>query len=91
MTIEVINQPPAPDAFTSLAEHQSQTPGTFFGGKPVLHYQCASCSLVLFNEPEATASTFPLLRGGTSLANGDDIESPATKVIRDVEVWVGSE
>jgi nucleotide-sensitive chloride channel 1A len=33
-----IRSAPALDSFTPLAEHQSQTPTTFYGAKPVLHY-----------------------------------------------------
>jgi nucleotide-sensitive chloride channel 1A len=33
-----IRTPPSLDAFTALADHQSQTPATFYGAKPVLHY-----------------------------------------------------
>ena len=33
-----IHSPPALDSFTPLADHQSQTPEVFYGGKPVLHH-----------------------------------------------------
>lgn len=33
-----IHSAPAIDSFTALADHQSQTPTSFYGAKPVLHY-----------------------------------------------------
>jgi nucleotide-sensitive chloride channel 1A len=36
-TISILPTIPSPDEFTPLAEHQSQTPSTFFGAKPVLY------------------------------------------------------
>lgn len=33
-----IHSAPALDSFTTLADHQSQTPTSFYGAKPVLHY-----------------------------------------------------
>jgi nucleotide-sensitive chloride channel 1A len=33
-----IHSAPALDSFTALADHQSQTPTSFYGAKPVLHY-----------------------------------------------------
>jgi hypothetical protein len=90
MTIQILSQPPASDGFTPLDEHQSRTPGSFFDGKPVLHYHSKGCSLVLFDEP--TDSSFPLLRAGTAHANGDASEAAnATRLIPDIDVWVGSE
>jgi len=38
MTLTPILLPPKLEEFTALSEHQEQTPTTFFGGKPVLHY-----------------------------------------------------
>lgn len=38
MPAETIRAPPALGDYVPLSEHQSQTPATFFGGKPVLHY-----------------------------------------------------
>lgn len=34
----IIRSPPVLDSFVSLEEHQSQTPASFFGAKPVLHH-----------------------------------------------------
>ncbi len=33
-----IHDAPQLDSFTTLAEHQAQTPATFYNAKPVLHY-----------------------------------------------------
>ncbi|TKA79296.1 hypothetical protein B0A55_04249 [Friedmanniomyces simplex] len=47
MAYEVIHTAPQTDDFTALSEHQEQTPGTFFGGKAVLHLHCTNAKLQL--------------------------------------------
>lgn len=54
-----IYSPPALDSFTPLAEHQSQTPASFYGAKPVLHYHCEGLRAVA---PSHAASVLPIFR-----------------------------
>lgn len=35
------------DSYKILSEHQSQTPETFFGGKPVLHLHCSDAKVLV--------------------------------------------
>jgi chloride channel, nucleotide-sensitive, 1A len=61
-----IKEAPALDSFTSLADHQSQTPSTFYNAKPVLHYHAVGArahaardhasKLRVFNQSEQAES-----------------------------------
>lgn len=42
-----IHSAPALDSFTALADHQSQTPTSFYGAKPVLHYHGVSIRVLI--------------------------------------------
>ena len=53
----IIHTPPALDSFTPLAVHQSQTPASFYGTKPVLH--CHSVGLRAA-APSSNASRLPI-------------------------------
>jgi hypothetical protein len=42
-----IRSAPALDSFTSLEDHQSQTPASFYGTKPVLHHHIAGAGVLI--------------------------------------------
>ena len=75
MTLEILNSAPEADAFTRLEEHQSQTPGTFFGGKPVLHLHSTNAQLLVSARDLEAQRAFPDLRATVptngAQANGD--------------------
>lgn len=86
MAYEVINRAPQLDDFTPLSDHQEQTPGTFFGGKPVLHLHGADAQLRITNAELTTQPDFAALWDGTSHAS----ESNETANLADIDVWVDS-
>jgi len=45
MPLESVSQTPRVEDFTALSEHQSQTPTTFFGARPVLHQHSSGITL----------------------------------------------
>lgn len=45
-----IHEAPALESFTSLADHQSQTPSTFYNSKPVLHYHTVKADAIVSQE-----------------------------------------
>lgn len=45
MSLELVENLPTLEDFTPLSEHQQQTPGSFFGGKPVLYLRCPISSV----------------------------------------------
>ncbi len=42
-----LREAPALESFTSLAEHQSQTPTSFYSAKPVLHYHAVGARAIV--------------------------------------------
>ena len=88
-----IRVPPNLEDYTPLAEHQSQTPATFYGGKPILHYHGAGAkawipatqvgSLAIFPRDSTTAPTEPEL-----LALAEDSEELREQK---VDIFVTSE
>ncbi|KAF2841247.1 hypothetical protein M501DRAFT_989785 [Patellaria atrata CBS 101060] len=103
--MEVIREEPDLSSFTPLAEHQSQTPGTFFGGKPVLYHRTTNTKLVIGKQDlEAHPSLARLTDTGASkngtnstdlqngaVVNGDAHNISEQIVIDGIDVWVGSE
>lgn len=43
--LEVFAHPVDLSKYTSLAEHQSQTPSSFFDAPPILHLHCENCKI----------------------------------------------
>ncbi|KAF2140229.1 uncharacterized protein K452DRAFT_252932 [Aplosporella prunicola CBS 121167] len=93
MTLEILNSAPDASAFTPLEEHQSQTPGTFFGGKPVLHLHSTNAQLLVSARDLEAQSAFPDLRAtiptNGAQANGDAADEQLA--IPGIDVWVTSQ
>ncbi|KAK5737631.1 hypothetical protein LTR17_006493 [Elasticomyces elasticus] len=83
MAFEVIHTAPQASDFTPLSAHQAQTPGTFFGGKAVLHYHCANTKVQIRQEELAAHADFAAL-GDAQTNQGGEGE------IEGVDVWVTS-
>jgi nucleotide-sensitive chloride channel 1A len=89
MALQILSTQPQMDAFTPLEEHQNQTPGTFFGGKPVLHTKHSGLTL---NIPQEQLRSHPAIAkfAYTVVADGPTAgSSPAT--LANIELWVTSE
>lgn len=78
-----IREAPALDSFTSLLEHQSQTPSTFFNTKPILHYHSTSVRAIGSRDHVGTLPIY-----STSENNESDGES---SIVELVEAFVTSE
>ena len=93
MALEVIHDVPVEDHFTPLSVHESQTPDSFFSGKPVLYVHSRSCQVSL---PAAHAA---LLEGDAKsggFTNGSvnghgDVTPDAFPLISEIDVWVSSQ
>jgi nucleotide-sensitive chloride channel 1A len=82
MAIRHLDTQPKTEDFTPLAEHQQQTPSTFFGAKPVVYARYAGLTLsapALQLQQDAAFFRF------NTETEGDDA------LIKDVEIWVNSE
>lgn len=81
-----IYTPPALDSFTPLAEHQSQTPASFYSAKPVLHYHAVGLEAVA---PSNAASKLPIFpQEATSTESGEGVNDTITET---VEAFINSE
>ena len=96
MALEIIAAPPATDSFTPLSAHQSRTPESFFGGKPVLYYEDKDARIVASRDQ---LDTLPIFRQSGSTDNGADEGASANGhdariedvLITDIGIWVTSQ
>ena len=85
MALETIQTSPAVADFTLLYEHQEQTPGTFFGGKPVLHLFSPAVKVRISREDlDTQPALLSLSDADDTLVNEEQVE------IEDVDVWITS-
>jgi len=84
-----LRSPPSLDDYTPLSEHQAQTPATFFGGKPVLHYHATSAKAYLPKSQRGMLAFFPADAHAPASAEVDeDTEELIDQV---VDLFVNSE
>lgn len=79
-----LREAPALGSFTPLAEHQSQTPSTFFSTKPILHFHSTAVRVLV---PRSQVTNLPIFSPGGTSAEGAENES----VVEVVEAFVTSE
>ncbi|KAG9231483.1 regulator of volume decrease after cellular swelling-domain-containing protein [Amylocarpus encephaloides] len=82
-----IHSAPALDTFTTLVDHQTQTPTHFFGTKPVLHYHATRARAVA---PRNQISKLPLFADGEAVPS-EAAEAGSGVVVELVDVFVSSE
>lgn len=84
-----IRSPPALESFTSLADHQSRTPASFFGANPVLHYHGPGGRALVQRDQAAKLPIFS--SPDTPLeSNGAEEDSP-TPIAEAIDIFVSSE
>ncbi|KAI9744145.1 MAG: hypothetical protein M1818_002297 [Claussenomyces sp. TS43310] len=84
-----IRTAPSLDSYTSLSDHQSQTPTSFFGAKPVLHYH-ATAGRALTGRDQI--SHLPIFGSSNDSAQGDGAaEDSQASVMESVDIFVSSE
>lgn len=59
MLATTIRTPPRTEDYTPLSEYQSQTPESFVGGKPVLHYHVVGAKAWIPKEQCGNLAVFP--------------------------------
>jgi nucleotide-sensitive chloride channel 1A len=82
-----IHTAPDLESFTALAEHQSQTPATFYNAKPVLHYHATGARALASQDQLSSLPIFSLPADDQSLP---DAENKGVVVER-VDVYISSE
>lgn len=87
-----IRSPPSLDDYIPLAEHQSRTPSTFYGGKPVLHYHTTGAKAVLPASQRGSGLPFFPADSSTQAApNGGSEAREEELVEQTVDLFVNSE
>src|SRR6187549_3924405 len=91
--LTTIRSPPSSDEFVSLLDHQSQTPDSFFAGKPILHYHVADAKAWI---PAEWSSRLPIFPADSSVAPSEPEAAALNGSASDmkeqkVELFVNSE
>ncbi len=86
MPLTTLHEAPALDSFTPLADHQSQTPASFYGAKPVLHYHATAARAVA---PREKISKLPIFGGSEQQSETSEGEEPVSVVL--IDAYVSSE
>ncbi len=84
-----IRSAPSLDSFTSLEDHQSQTPTSFYGAKPVLHHHIFGASVLVASDQK---SKLPIFDSATADVHEvvATIDNPSLVDVS-VDVYVSSE
>ncbi|TDZ19521.1 hypothetical protein Cob_v007590 [Colletotrichum orbiculare MAFF 240422] len=88
-----IRSPPSVGDYVPIEEHQSQTPETFFGGKPVLHYHLENAKAWIPASQKGTLAVFPadLSAAVTAPEGATLLESAEELAEQTVSVFINSE
>lgn len=84
-----LRSPPSVDDYTPLSEYQSQTPDTFVGGKPVLHFHLQAATATV---PRSQCGNLAIFPADAPTAQSSEANGSAEEAVeRQVEVFVNSE
>jgi nucleotide-sensitive chloride channel 1A len=90
-----IRTAPSLEAFTALADHQAQTPTTFYGAKPVLHYHATGTRALASRDQLSKLPIFPEGADGQSESRLTETEAeagaPERLVVEVVDAFISSE
>ncbi|KAK5014555.1 regulator of volume decrease after cellular swelling-domain-containing protein [Cryomyces antarcticus] len=92
MSLESIHEVPSVEGFTPISDHRSQTPSSFFGGRPVLHLHSPGATLLGSKEQLEAQPTFARLCSlAVSNGNAEEADESDEIVIPGIDIWVTSE
>jgi hypothetical protein len=91
MSLEEVREAPLMESFVKLSEFQAETPLTFFGDRPVIHFKSSSKLIISNNDLEANP-ILQHLRKESEFDWSDDLNpatetAPRERAIPDVQVW----
>ncbi|GKT84382.1 FPD1 benzoylformate decarboxylase [Colletotrichum tofieldiae] len=88
-----IRSPPSLGEFTPIEEHQAQTPETFFGGKPVLHFHLEGAKAWIPASQKGNLAVFPADVATTASApEGATLKEVSEELVeQQISVFVNSE
>lgn len=87
ISIHTLDALPTASDFTPLTEHQAQTPSSFFGAPPVLHYTLGECDLLVSRVDLRRHAFLGGFDGTASGVNGDSVGDGIGE--EDGEGWTG--
>ncbi len=92
MSLETVRSPFAPGDYTPLAEHQEQTPDSFYDAKPVLHYHATAAKAWIPESQRGKLPFFPadLSSAPTAPENGALVDQTEGTVEQVVDLFVNS-
>ena len=92
MSLETVRSPFAPGDYTALAEHQEQTPDSFYDAKPVLHYHATAAKAWIPESQRGKLPFFPadLSSAPTAPENGALADQTEGNVEQTVDLFVNS-
>jgi nucleotide-sensitive chloride channel 1A len=93
MAMEITSEIPTVESFIPLSEHQSQTPGTFFGGRPVLHYHSLGAKLLISKSQYDQFAALHELKNANGQNGSSEQQNGASSgdvTITGVDAWVTS-
>ncbi|KAF2734319.1 hypothetical protein EJ04DRAFT_552741 [Polyplosphaeria fusca] len=82
MAFHLLSTAPTDEDYTPLAQHQEQTPLTFFGGRPILYERASGLTLVVPKDK---------LDSDAAIAKFSFVEEGDNALVKDVDMWVNSE
>lgn len=91
MPTTTIRAPPSEADFTPLPEYQAQTPDTFFGGNPVLHFKTAAAKCWISKSQLGSIPVFPA--DSTTAPSGPEAAGAGSSdelIEQKLDVWVNS-
>ncbi|KAK1983979.1 regulator of volume decrease after cellular swelling-domain-containing protein [Colletotrichum cereale] len=88
-----IRSPPSLEDFTPIEDHQAQTPETFFGGKPVLHFHLEGAKAWIPASQKGNLAVFPAdVATPASAPEGATLKEVSEELVeQQVSVFVNSE
>lgn len=86
MALETLDTLPVLEDFTPISEYNSQTPGTFFGGKAVLHLHAPNSTIKIPSDQFTAQSDFRRLSDNSGSAESSD----GNVHLAGIDVWVTS-
>ncbi|KAI5289780.1 hypothetical protein KEM54_003233 [Ascosphaera aggregata] len=88
--IEVLHAPPPSSSLISLAQHQAQTPASFYDGPAVLYHHATGCQLVALKRDLKLLSLLKAVAAGDGSANAEEKQGNKEEILDGVDVWVTS-
>ena len=89
MAIEPVEVAPKVEDFTSLSEHQEETPNVFFGSRPVLYLYSVKAKLLVSRSQFDETPVLKKLIGAAAEPEAQDGSDEV--MLSNIDIWVSSQ